>query len=381
MKKSLFAVLLATIVALFLAGCNTTSPPLETGTSFLPSETGESSLPSAPPPATFALDTTGDPAVWEAVQGNFVREGSSQYNNAVLVMKYLSNDCVLFEFRLMEGSEAENEAHDTIVYGVMIVDDKGTGFYETLPNATAPFSISFAISEDGQRVTVVHSGELSISPDGEYSFTDASLEVSDLSANAIIEHLPTAATSLNSNLGVYTIHYPEALVADWFYIVEAALDDTGAILAKFAIAKDLSAVFRVDDDIEPVLIFGSAQPMMDAETYAWQKDAGMESTEDESAGVPSSEPLPIVSVELQDGVAMPVGLSSRLDASLPWELPYSITAESSDKAVATVDVNGTITAISPGEATISGTITVEDGVKDFSIKILVADELIDEVAT
>ena len=37
---------------------------------------------------------------WEAIKGSFVRDDSSQYNNAVLQMKYLSNDCVMFEFRL-----------------------------------------------------------------------------------------------------------------------------------------------------------------------------------------------------------------------------------------------------------------------------------------
>lgn len=39
--------------------------------------------------------------------------------------------------------------------------------------------------------------------------------------------------------------------------MEATFDDTGVVLAKFLIAKDLSAVYRVDDDIDPFLIFGS----------------------------------------------------------------------------------------------------------------------------
>lgn len=373
MKKCLLAILIAAFAALTLAGCNTTTPtPSETVT--------PSPLPTQPPALPSALDATDDPAIWEAVHGKFTREGSSQDNNAVLAMKYLSNYCVLFEITLTERSESEDEAHDTIVYGVMIVDDKGVGFYETHPGA-ASFSIDFAISEDGQRVTVTHSGELSISPDGEYSFTGSRLEVSDLSANAILEHLPSAATSLNSNLGAYTIHYPEALVSDWFYPVEATFDDSGAVLAKFLVAKDLSAVFRVDDDIEPVLIFGSAQPMMDAQINDWQTYNEVDSAEGESTGSPSLEPLPIVSVELEDGVEIQVGSSSLLNASLPWELPYSITAQSNDKAVATVDANGAVKAIAPGEATISGTITVEDGVKEFSIDIFVANEVLEEETT
>lgn len=373
MRKCLLAILIAVFAALTLAGCNTTTqPPSETVT--------PSPLPTQPPALPSALDATTDPAIWEAVHGKFSREGASQDNNAVLAMKYLSNYCVLFEFTLTERSESEDEAHDTIVYGVMIVDEKGVGLYETHPGA-ASFSINFVISEDGKRVSVTHSGELSISPDGEYSFTDTNLEVSDLSANAILEHLPSAATSLNSNLGAYTIHYPEALVADWFYPVEVTFDDSNVVLAKFLIAKDLSAVFRVDDDIDPVLIFGSAQPMMDAQMNDWQTDNEINSVEDESTGSPLLETLPIVSVGLEDGVELKVGLSSLLNASLPWELPYSITAQSSDKTVATVDTNGTVTAIAPGEATISGTITVEDGVKEFSIEIFVANEVFEEEVT
>lgn len=375
MKKPLFVIFFATFIALCFTGCNRV--PLSTQSS-LPSliqtSPDQPSTPSDP-------DTGAGLAEWETVCGNFVRDGSSQYNNAVLLMKYLSNDCVLFEFRFMEGSEAEDEAHNILVYGVLIVDDEGVGFYETLPDAASPFSINFTISEDGQRVTVTHSGELSISPDGEYIFADASLEVSDLSANAIIEHLPTATTSLNSNLGAYTIKYPEALVSDWFYIVEAVFDDTGTVLAKFAIAKDLSVVFRVDDDIEPVLIFGSAQPMMDAETYVWPGENMEVPKEDECIGAPSVEPRQIVSIELEDGVVMSIGSSNQLAASLPWNIPYSITAESSNKTVVTVDDKGVVRAIAPGVTTISGTIAVEDGVKEFSIEIFVTDVLIEEATT
>lgn len=364
MKKYLLFILIAAVAAVFLPGCDEAVSPLQTG------------MPPSDDPVSEAVDTEDavDAGIWETVHGNYTRESNQ---NDVLALKYLSNSCVLFEFRLTESSES-GDTHDTIIYGVMIIFEDGVGIYETLTDAESPFTVSFKISDDGQRVTVSHTGDLSISPDGEYTFADSSLEVSDLSANAIIEHLPTAATSLNSNLGAYTIRYPDALVADWFYPVEAVFDDSGAVLAKFVVAKDLSAVFRADDDIEPVLIFGSAQPMMDAATDGLRQSGGEDSADDESAGTPLVEPAPVVSAALDGGVVMSVGASSRLTASLPWELSYSITAQSSDGAVVAVDADGVVTALAPGEATISGTITVEDGVKDFSIDVTVSDELAEE---
>jgi hypothetical protein len=308
--------------------------------------------------------------VWESVSGVYVREDSSQYNNAVLQMKYLSNNCVMFEFRLMEGSESEDSADTLVLPSVLLVDEDGVGRFESLPDSEQPFGINVALSEDGHRATVTHSGELSISPDGVYNFTDDSLEVSEVSAISILEHLPTAATSLNHNNGEYTIQYPDELVADWFYPVQAVFCDSGAVLAKFLIAKDLSAVYRADDDIEPVLIFGSAQPMLDAETIPLHNGV----SEGEETAEWADETMPIVGAVIVDGVHLAVGQESRLTVMMPWKLPHTLTAESSDPSVVDVDKNGVVKAVSAGEATISGTIAVDDGEKKFSIKVSVAKE-------
>ncbi len=308
---------------------------------------------------------------WESVSGCYVREDSSQYNNAVLQMKYLSNNCAMFEFRLMEGSESEDIADTLVLPFVLLVGEDGVGRYETLPESEKSFSIALALSEDGQSVTVTHTGELSISPDGVYTFINNSLEVSEVSAIAILDHLPAAATSLNQNNGAYTIQYPEELIADWFYPVQAVFDDNSAVLAKFLIAKDLSAVYRADDDIEPALIFGSAQPMLDAETIPFREE------EDEgSEEIPewADQPQPLVRAELEGGVNLSVGQESRLTVMMPWKLPYTLTTESSDKSVVDVDDNGMVKAVSEGQATISGTITVDDGKKEFSIEVSVESD-------
>ena len=346
MKKFL-VIIMAAVLVLFASGCDTNKgAPLE---------------------------------VWEELNGSFVRDnsGGRHANVAALAMKYLSNGCVMFEFRLLDSdSAADDFSHDVLIPGVLIVDENGAGTYETTPDALIPFAIDFKLSKDGQQVTVTHTGDLVVSPDGEYMLWNIGVDVSSSSANAIIGHLPTAATSLNSNIGAYTVNYPESLVAGWFYVVEATFDDTGAVLAKFLIAKDLSAVWRADDDIEPALIFGSAQPMMDGEVFLWaDDDIYSDSEEGEITYDIYFSPSPVVSAVIDSGISMAANTSGKLSAILPWELPYTITAKSSAGNVAEVDINGIVRALAEGEATIEGVILVEDGEKAFSIDIFVTNEL------
>ena len=344
--KVLLAVLLA--LSLLLAGCASTPAPDD--------------------------HSPGD-GVWETVCGSYAWDESSQYTNSVLSLMWLDNGCVLFEFNLMEGSEEEDSATELTVSGVLNVQEDGSGIYEAASDdGESRLMIGFEISEDGKQVTVSHEGELPISPDGNYTFTDSGMEVSDYSATELVRYLPTDATGLNTDLGAYTLNYPESLVSGWFYPLDATFDDTGECLAKFIVAKDLSAVFRVDDDMEPVLIYGSAQPMMDGETWPEFDDEVNEGSVDEPAEEISYEPYPLVSVGADNGTFLTVGESTALLANLPWDLPFTLEASSADTSIADVDENGVITAVTPGETSIIGTLTVEDGVKEFEIIINVFGE-------
>jgi hypothetical protein len=308
---------------------------------------------------------------WESISGNFVREDFSQFNSAILQVKYLSNDCLMFEFRLTEGDESEDNTDKLVIPSIFIVDEDGIGHYESLPDSESPLKIDFVMSKDGSSITVTHNGELDISPDGVYIFADNRLEVSEISAISILEHLPTAATSLNQNNGEYIVQYPEALVAYWFYPVQAVFKDSGAIISKFLIAKDLSAVYRADDDIEPVLIFGSAQPMMDATAIPFESDP----PEDEVTGELLNYEIPIVNVEIEDGVYLMLGQESKLVVAMPWDLIYTLKAESSDSSIIEIDENGVIKTLSVGEATIFGTVSIDDGEKEFSINVTVDEQM------
>ena len=304
--------------------------------------------------------------------GTFVRDDSSQYNNAVLQLKYLSNNCVMFEFRLMEGDESEDSAETLTIPAVFVIDEDNIGRYESLPDSESPFKIEFSmLNADGKSVAVTHQGDIEISPDGVYTFVDTGLEVSETSAISILEHLPTAATSLNHNNGEYIIQYPEALVANWFYPVQAVFkDDPDTVIAKFLIAKDLSVVYTADDDIEPGLIFGSAQPMMEAEYILFESDP----PEDAEDIVVTDYLVPIVDVMVEQGVHLMVGDETKFLVSMPWELQYTIEGvKSSDSSIIEVDENGNIKANAVGEATISGKIIIDDGEKEFLIEMTVTD--------
>lgn len=318
---------------------------------------------------------SSDDGVWETVCGSYTWNESSQYTNSVLALMWLEEGSVLFEFNLMEGSEDEDSAIELTVSGVLNVQKDGSGIYEAASDdGESLLTIGFEISKDGKQVTVSHKGELPISPDGNYTFTVSGIEVSDYSATELVRYLPADATGLNTDLGAYTLNYPESLVSGWFYPIDATFDDSGEYLAKFIVAKDLSAVFRVDDDIEPVLIYGSAKPMMDAETWPEFDETYDEGSEDEPMGELIYDMEPLVSVGADNGTFLTVGESTTLLANLPWDLPFTLKAGSADTSIADVDENGVITAVTTGETSITGTLTVEDGVKDFEIIISVFDE-------
>ena len=111
--------------------------------------------------------------VWEGVNANFSREDSGQFNNGTLQMTYQSKNHLMFEFKLMKGSESEDHVIQRTVSGVLLVGNDGIGRFEAAPDANNKFSINFTIADDGQKITVDHSGKMDISPDGVYIFIES----------------------------------------------------------------------------------------------------------------------------------------------------------------------------------------------------------------
>ncbi|HWQ75801.1 MAG TPA: Ig-like domain-containing protein [Syntrophomonas sp.] len=350
MKRFHILLVVITMAALlFLTGCN-----------------GKAAKTPAPAPENVS---------WSGYFGTLVRQDSSQYNNAALQVKGLDDRVVLFAIDMMEGSESEERANSLQIAGTMLVEDNGSGLYECLQeDGSTAYSIRFDRSEDGQQITVTHTGDIPMNPDGNYDWVDFRIESDAGLAVALLENLPTAATSLNSNSGAYTINYPEESVLNYFYPVTATFDDTGAVLAEYLVCADLSAVWRLDtEDGIPALIYGTAQDMLDKVVYLEpESDPG-----DNGAEYGSAEPgaMPLLGVVIEGGTLMAPGASAKIGLNSPYPFACSLDQPlSANEAVATVSKDGTVTAHSPGTTTITADIVVADGKRGFMLEITVGTE-------
>jgi hypothetical protein len=353
-----FAVFFTVIVmaALLLAGCG--------------------SVKTQAPPAG-ASDGTGtaDAASWFGYFGALTRKDSSQFKNATLQVKGLNDSVALFEFDMTEGGESKGKASTLQIAGTMLIEADGSGVYKRLKeDGSSLYSIRFERSEDGMLITVTHTGDIPMNPDGEYNWTDDRIESDAGLAVALLEALPAAATSLNSNYGAYTISYPEESVLNYFYPVTATFDDTGGALAEFIVCADLSAVWRLDtEDGVPALIYGTAQDMLDMVAYpAPEEDSGG----DGAIPGPGASPVNLLNVIVEGGAFMTPGSSAKLMLDSPYPFPCSFQlALSTDDEVATVDDSGVITAHNPGTTTIfSGYVFIGEAKRGFTVELTVGAE-------
>ncbi len=373
--KRLIAILLCSIliiVTFTACGSQTNLPEPD------PSGSVNADTPADTPDTS---DTTGgqdndnaDAASWEGWGGftsSFARSDSSQYNNATLQIKDLGDGIALFGFDIMEGSESTDRAESVNISGAFIANSDLTGTYEGInESGETIFSINFQLAKDGQKLTVTHEGDIAMNPDGTYNWLEGFIEADEGMAKALLENLPTAVTSLNSNLGAYTVNYPDSSILNYFYPVTATFDDTGAVLADFLVAGDLSSVWRLDtENGVPVLIFGEAQTMLDRVVYL-EPEEGIDS---EAEILP--EAIPLLDVIMEDGTFLKPGTTAKLMLDSPYPFAFTIAEPLSvHDDVATVSKDGVVTAHNHGMTTISGTIVVEDGKRGFTLDITVGKE-------
>ncbi len=381
MNRFIRIILSVLMVAMLLTGCGNKKETTAKGE--LPATTSEPSTkpnePATQPGESTSL--TGEPSKlpgsvtdgsgWSGYFGTFTHRESSQYNNATLQIKALDEAVVLFEIDMMEGSESEDQSSTLIIAGTMYIENNGRGIYECISEeGSTVYSISFSRSGDGQVLTVTHTGDIPMDPDGSYDYVDSAIEADAELSIALLENLPTAATSLNSTSSTYTIQYPEESVLNYFYPVTATFDDTGATLASYLVTDDLSAVWRLDtEDNLPVLIYGTAQDMLDQVVY-------LEPYEDEDPEAEiSSEAMPLLPVIVEGGMMLTPGTMSKLVLDSPYPFPFTFEQLlSTDDAIATVDENGVITAHSVGSVTITGHVVLEDGQQSFILDLIVGAE-------
>jgi hypothetical protein len=307
------------------------------------------------------------PEQWQTVKGTYARADNSQYSSGILRLMYLDNDCTLFEFKHLNGSESENSAINFSFSGVMLSGDDGSAVYESVVD---DYNLRLIFDMDADTVTVTQEGPLPVDLSGTYIFQEQSIEVSDETAKEILEFIAPVATSLNHNNGEYNLTYAEEMVGNWFYDIKANFTDTNALISEFWIARDMSAVYRVDTE-EPILIFGSAQPMMDADYIVTpSEDAGQDvqledGTKSDTA---DNEPYSVsyVTAALEKEAAA-IGDSVKIVITSPGNLPYILEVSSSDSAIADVSNDGVITAKSAGIATITVKLGIDDAAKTFEL--------------
>lgn len=314
---------------------------------------------------------------WHVVKGSYAKNDNSQYNSGVLSLMYLDNDVVMFEFFMMKGSESEDTSSNFCLAGAFYVDDNGIGIYEH--PKTGDVKITFDLTEG--EVSVNQTGKLPINVSGEYSFVENNINVTESAAVEILEQLPTATTSLNHNNGEYKLVMSDEMVNGWFYDVKANFLDTDALIAEFYIASDMSAVYRVDIDT-PILIWGSAQPMLDA-TYFSDNESLFGITVDEN-NIYSNDTnedgdfskVNYVSIIPQND-AIAIGDSTSTVITVPGMIEYTLNCKSSNPKIAKIDDKGEITAVAEGEAVITGVITIDGAEKSFEFSVSSFDEKTD----
>lgn len=312
---------------------------------------------------------------WQKAEGVYTWKGSSQYNNGTLYVRLLEEDLVLFDFKTMRGSEAENSSFDFDTAGIFLADNnKGEAEFEVNKKLV---KLRFVL--DGKNIKVTQTGSMPANVSGTYEFQEKGYDGSEAAATAIIEGLAPAKTSLNASNRPYKLVYGNDSVGGWFYNVMAINTPSKKTFARFLVAADLSAVYRADDSKNPKLIYGSAKSMLKAQ-YAPLLEQnelldvnveGKEDTKNAKAGNAQDQSYisAVVSVGPQD-YDIKVGTKSKLVVSVPGNLKYKLTnlkSSASDKV--SVDANGNLEAKAEGDAFISGKLVIDDASTEFSVAV------------
>ncbi len=320
------------------------------------------------------------------IYGTYIKVDADQDSSGKLQLLPVDDSVVLFEFDVVKGNKTDNNT-DFRFPGTLFVDENGMGQWE---GDTSDGFVSLTFHWSEKSIEVMQNGSLPASVAGRYTWQRDTMEMTIEAAGALLENLPTAATGLNSNNGVYRLEESEVLVDNWFYHLKAVFADTGAIIGEYLVAKDMSAVYRVDTEA-PLLIYGSAAPMM-AATYeiglgdgdgnatlaVWNESGvvneGMDISEAERAtlSIQLVDAAPAASL-LEAGKTMPINVRT------PGQIPSILTADSGNPAVATVDTEGNIQGLSPGTTSIAGVITLDGVEKPFQFDINVWAPSIEDV--
>ena len=183
-------------------------------------------------------------ASWhDFMQATYGKENNSQYTNASVSFLKLKNPTILFDFRLMEGSENRDKAYASNVAGIMIPNSSTSGA-ATIVVDGKKVELNFLLKDNV--VTVSQKGTLPINASGQYVFTSKDFRSSDKSIIALIESLPPSLTSLNVYNRPYRLEVIDKLTSTGDYEVKAIHEPSKKVFALFTVHPDLHSVYRED---------------------------------------------------------------------------------------------------------------------------------------
>ena len=204
-------------------------------------------------------DKTAKAALWKDADGSYTEEKSSQYTNGKLQLKLMENNCVLYNFDVMKGSEKDDLADEFDAAGTFLIEDNGVGTSSLMMDKK---EVKLTFKRDGKKVIVTQEGELVLPVKGTYVFAEKALQVSENAAVEILENLAPVTTSLNDSNRPYNLEYSDEPENDKFVVVRAINTKSNTMFARFLVANDLSSVYRQDEENEPpTLIFGKEANM------------------------------------------------------------------------------------------------------------------------
>ena len=273
------------------------------------------------------------PRSWEEAKGVFYGENYSETQLPRLAVRYLDQGWL--GFSLYDSAEGGKLA----LSGVARVDGN-KAYYENVNADPEEEVFHLTLTLERGTVSLTLSGALPFPAEGQYRFErDEECDPYPI-LSAMLKTLAGDDLSGGARFG-------EELKDDWFY-----QGKTGT--AEYYIARDFTSIYRLEQPA-PKLVWGSSKTML-------QDGQG----EDGSL-------VRHVMVLSKDAV-IPVGGKTQARVNVAGGLAYTIQYASPDESLATVTPEGEVTGVSPGVATITGTIRVDGEEKEFTFAVLVEEK-------
>ena len=270
------------------------------------------------------------PRSWEEARGIFYGENYSETQLPRLAVQYLDQGWL--GFSLYDSAEGGELA----LSGVARVEGN-KAYYEDVNADPEEEVFHLTLTLERGTVSLTLSGALPFPAEGQYRFERDEAGDPHPILTAMLKTLAEDGAAGGALIA-------KELKEDWFYEAETRT-------ARYYIARDFTSIYRLEQPA-PKLLWGSSKTML-------QDKQG-----EDGALVRH------VMVLSKDAV-IPVGGKTQARVNVAGGLAYTIQYASPDESLATVTPEGEVTGISPGVATITGTIRIDGEEKEFTFAVLV----------